>query len=95
MVRTRPGKRLTKLANMAIDRGDSPITNVETMSITEKELFFKVITSCIQAMHQTHPIQQAKNMEAFFASTCRTSIFYAGLYVREYRKMLREDFELD
>jgi hypothetical protein len=80
---------------MAIDAGESPPVDVATMAPEEKELFFQVVHSCIGAIHKTNPIQQAANMEAFFASTCRQSLFYAGLYVREYRRLQKENFDLD
>jgi hypothetical protein len=93
--RQRPGKRVSQLGNMGIDEGEAPVTDAEGMSEFEKSLFFHVISGCIQAIHKQNPIQQAANMEAFFASTCRQSLFYAGLYVREYRRLQKETFDLD
>jgi putative methionine-R-sulfoxide reductase with GAF domain len=80
---------------MAIDAGEKPPMDVASLAPEEKELFLHVVSSCIDAIHKTNPIQQAANMEAFFASTCRQSLFYAGLYVREYRRLQKETFDLD
>lgn len=95
MKRSRPGKRVSQLGNMGIDQGDSPVVDMGGMASDEKELFFRVVGACIDAIHKGNPIQQAANMEAFFASTCRQSLFYAGLYVREYRRLQKEVFDLD
>lgn len=94
-IRNRPGKRVSQLGNMGIDDGSPPVTEMDGMAPEEKELFFEVVRGCIQAIHKTNPIQQTTNMEAFFASTCRQSLFYAGLYVREYRRLKKEKFDLD
>lgn len=93
--RSRQGKRVHKLASMEIDNGEAPVLEMVGMSPEEKEIFLKVIGSCIEAIHKTNPIQQAANMESFYASTCRQSLFYAGLYVREYRRLKKETFDLD
>lgn len=95
MARSRPGKRVSQLGNMGIDQGDPPVLDTADMAPNEKELFFQVVTACVDATHKSNPIQQAANMEAFFASTCRQSLFYAGLYVREYRRLQKEVFDLD
>ena len=95
MARSRPRKRVSQLGNMGIDQGDSPVLDTKGMDPGEKELFFTVVTACVNAIHKTNPVQQAANMEAFFASTCRQSLFYAGLYVREYRRLQKEVFDLD
>lgn len=93
--RHRPGKRVSQLGNMGIDEGDPPVTDMNDMAPEEKDLFFTVVQSCVQALHKSNPIQQAANMEAFFSSSCRQSLFFAGLYVREYRRLKKEVFDLD
>ena len=81
---------INKLQNMPIDAGTGPV--LEGMTAEEKELFYAVVQSGVTAIHKTNPIQQAANMEAFFASSCRASLFFAGLHVREWRK-LKEEFK--
>jgi hypothetical protein len=80
---------------MKIDESAPPDTDLAGMAPEEKALFMQVIHSSICALHTTNPIQQAINMEAFFASCCRQSIFYAGLYVQEYRRMKGMKFDLE
>lgn len=76
---------IAKVQNMPIDAGEGPV--FDGLDNEEKELFLAVVRSGVEAIHKTNPIQQAANMEAFFASSCRSSLFFAGLHVREWRKL--------
>ncbi len=86
-VRKTAGKKVSRLQSMSIDSGKGPELALEGMTLEEKGLFMEVVKACVEAIHKTNPIQQAANMEAFFASSCRSSLFFAGLHVRELRKM--------
>jgi hypothetical protein len=81
---------INKVQNMPIDAGEGPV--LDNFNDEERELFLAVVKSGVEAIHKTNPIQQAANMEAFFASSCRSSLFFAGLHVRELRK-LKEAFK--
>ena len=81
---------ISKLQNMPIDSGSGPV--FDDFTDEERNLFLAVVRSGVEAIHKTNPVQQAANMEAFFASSCRASLFFAGLHVREWRK-LKEEFK--
>jgi hypothetical protein len=90
-VRKTAGKKVSQLQAMEIDKTEGPDLDLAKMTPEERELFMEVTKACVACIHSNNPIQQAANMEIFFASSCRTSLFFAGLHVRELRK-LKEEF---
>jgi hypothetical protein len=85
-------KGLQKVQDMELGQGENPEMDMEKMDEGEKELFLSVVRAVVSAVHKTQPIQQVANMEAYFTSCSRTALVYAGLHVREMRK-LKKVFE--
>lgn len=79
--------RTEKLAGVPTGLNNDPITDMDQMTVSERELFLSVVQAGVQAVHSTQGIQQAKNMENYFATSCRQAMYFAGLHVLEYRKL--------
>lgn len=82
----------TAVARQILKEGETlsegtPVVDMATMNADEKDLFLEVVKASIEAIHSTHMIQNAANMEVFFASSCKSAMVFAGLHVKEYRKL--------
>jgi hypothetical protein len=64
-----------------------PELDMDRMSPNEKEMFLAVLTGSLIAMNDQQPIQNIRNMKAFFSSTVQSSIYMAGLHVQVYRDL--------